>query len=271
MLTLESGRYFGARLRDRRIGGFHVTESRYRPLEQLPQHAHDDHVLIVTVAGSRIDETARSGSINCPTGSVQFHPANIPHAHRFGPTDSIVLNITLSRESCEPFARFTEDRATRDTHSPLQESWLATRMLTESILADAHSDLALHELVAEFFAQAGGAPLTLEENRPRWLDEVLEQLDEGAADNLSLAEISRQAGRNAAHVARSFRRWQGCSIGEYLRRRQLARTVEDLASSAESISAIAMQHGFSDQAHLTRVLRGVLGVTPGQIRRRGRS
>ncbi len=268
MLVLENSTYFGSLVRARQIGSFRVSESRYRPFEKLPQHAHAQHVLIVTLAGSHVDEMARLHDVSCPTGSVQFHPANMPHAHRFGPSDSLVLNITLSDHAIEPYAEFI-DCAPQPNGQPLHARWLATRMLAESITADQHSDLVLHELIAEFFAQTRTLPLAAESSRPRWLDGVMHRVRNEAA-TISLSSLADEFQRHPAHLARSFRKWQGCSIGEYRRRRQLELTVKELAVTSRPISEIALSYGFTDQPHFTRVLRAALGLTPGQIRRRAR-
>jgi AraC-like DNA-binding protein len=67
-------------------------------------------------------------------------------------------------------------------------------------------------------------------------------------------------------LTRSFRRTFGCSIGSYIRRRRLEEAARMLRQTGTSISAIAIHHGFADQAHFTRALRRAAGRTPGALR-----
>jgi AraC-like DNA-binding protein len=67
-----------------------------------------------------------------------------------------------------------------------------------------------------------------------------------------------------------FRHHVGCSIGEYLRRRRIRRAERLLAEPAMSVAAIALETGFCDQSHFTRVFKRATGMTPGAYRRLAR-
>jgi AraC-like DNA-binding protein len=57
------------------------------------------------------------------------------------------------------------------------------------------------------------------------------------------------------HLAVTFRRFHGCSIGEYLRRRRVAQVREILAHSQQPLSDIAIEAGFTDESHMSRTFR----------------
>ena len=82
-----------------------------------------------------------------------------------------------------------------------------------------------------------------------------------------LAELARPAGVHPAHLARSFRRWYGCTPGHYLRRRRLEEAARLLATTDRPVVEIALGLGFYDQAHLTRRFRRPHGLSPARFRR----
>jgi AraC-like DNA-binding protein len=62
----------------------------------------------------------------------------------------------------------------------------------------------------------------------------------------------------------------GVSVSRWIRERRLERCRRDLANPAlgdQSVSAIALRHGFTDPAHFSRLFRAAYGCTPSQYRR----
>jgi AraC-like DNA-binding protein len=99
----------------------------------------------------------------------------------------------------------------------------------------------------------------------RSVDHVREQL---AADlSVSLADLARCTGLSAYHLSRVFRRTTGCTITRYRMRLRLEAALYQLASGETDLATLAVETGFSDQAHLTRLLRREIGQTPGSLRR----
>ena len=70
------------------------------------------------------------------------------------------------------------------------------------------------------------------------------------------------------HLARVFRLHLGCTPGDYLRRRRLARAAVLLRETARPLSDVALACGFADQSHLAHAFRRHAGVSPGAFRRR---
>jgi AraC-like DNA-binding protein len=71
---------------------------------------------------------------------------------------------------------------------------------------------------------------------------------------------------SAFHLVRQFRRYYGVPPYRYLELVRVERAKLLLRSGAR-ISHVAFATGFSDQSHLTRHFKRVLGVTPGSYAR----
>jgi AraC-like DNA-binding protein len=94
------------------------------------------------------------------------------------------------------------------------------------------------------------------------------ELTAGAAALLDapVAALSRRAGISRSHFSRLFHRLCGLSPRDY-RRQARVRAARALIEGGAELSAAAAEAGFADQAHMTRQVRSLLGVTPKTLRR----
>ena len=77
--------------------------------------------------------------------------------------------------------------------------------------------------------------------------------------------LSRRAGVSRSHFSRLFRKLCGLSPRDY-RRQARVRAARALIEAGAGLSAAAAEAGFADQAHMTRQIRSILGVTPKALR-----
>lgn len=90
-------------------------------------------------------------------------------------------------------------------------------------------------------------------------------LSDRYAEDLGLDALAAEAGLSPFQLIRAFRRETAMTPHAYLvdRRIQVAR--ERLRRN-EPVASVALATGFADQAHLTRVFKARVGVTPGAYR-----
>lgn len=84
--------------------------------------------------------------------------------------------------------------------------------------------------------------------------------------DLSIRDIALAAGISPSQLTTAFQRALGQSPYAYVISRRIERATELLRQSDLSIAHVALEAGFCDQAHLTRLCRARLGKTPRQIR-----
>jgi AraC-like DNA-binding protein len=119
--------------------------------------------------------------------------------------------------------------------------------------------LAQLALLAPAPQARGGLP-------PAAMRRVHEYMEAHLHDSIELVELAAIAGLSIFHFARQFKQSAGVTPHYYLIRSRIERARELLASTDLSLSEIAFATGFSDQSHLTRHFRQLIGVTPGQFR-----
>ena len=105
-----------------------------------------------------------------------------------------------------------------------------------------------------------------ERGRPRWLQRVIEYLHDNIGSPATLVHLAAVGEVHPTHLARTFRRWLGCTPGEYARRQQVDYVRRVLVTTNMSISDIAAAAGFFDQSHLCRVFKQHEGLTPTRYR-----
>jgi transcriptional regulator GlxA family with amidase domain len=69
------------------------------------------------------------------------------------------------------------------------------------------------------------------------------------------------------HFSRAFRQRLGIPPMVYVATRRVERAKMMMTSTKEQLTVIALACGFSDQSHLNRAFRRLVGVSPGRWRR----
>jgi transcriptional regulator GlxA family with amidase domain len=88
-------------------------------------------------------------------------------------------------------------------------------------------------------------------------------LHDGFNRTLSLGVLAERARLNKFHALRLFKRATGVPPHEYQRRLRVAHATRMLRAG-HRIADVACAVGFCDQSHLSRALRQITFITPGQ-------
>lgn len=86
---------------------------------------------------------------------------------------------------------------------------------------------------------------------------------------LSLCDWARARGLAPATVSRGFKQVFGVSPHAYRAQMKGIRAWRAIVHGREPLATVATDAGFSDQAHMTRTVQAVTGLTPGAWRRAG--
>ncbi len=99
------------------------------------------------------------------------------------------------------------------------------------------------------------------------LDRLCDYIDAHLAAPLSLEDLARAVGMGPWTLSRLLRQAVASSPYRFVIDRRVARARELVRAGKLPLKDVAAATGFSDQAHLTRMMRARLGVTPGQLRK----
>jgi len=99
------------------------------------------------------------------------------------------------------------------------------------------------------------------------LRRVREYVQVHLSESIDLSMLAGVAGLSMHHFAREFKQSSGVTPHHYLIQKRIERAQEMLAQTELPLAEIAYAVGFSDQGHLARHFRRLLGTTPREFRR----
>ncbi|AIF45884.1 AraC family transcriptional regulator [Dyella japonica] len=245
----------------RQLGGLQISATPYAGGSTLPWHEHDEAYLCLVAAGGYTQQCA-DDELDCQPGMLLTHPQGHRHANRFGSAGARCISIFFGDAPGDGVTRLLGEH--RQLRLPDADRLLA-RIERELRATDDAATLALHSAVLELVALACRAD---DERRPAWLQRVLDRLHDDPLAMPSLHELAGLAGVHPSHLARSFQRAKGASVGEYQRGLRIALARKALAEAHRSIADVAAIAGFTDQSHFARVFRQITGETPRDYRHR---
>lgn len=264
--ALMPGAHFGAVKSVRRIGSLILAESRYSPNLKTPRHSHETASFTMVSFGSYREEFSQK-RFECSAGGVLYRPAGEVHRDAIGNSGAHCLMVEMPAEWTNKLTGVPLDHATISAprHSRY-DAGIAYRLRRELALGDEFSPFVVEALAIELACEMRRASETPDES-PRWLLQLRERIEEEFARLPSLSLLADELGVHPGHMARAFRGHFGCTIGEYARRRKIGYCCECLRDRQVDLCDLAIRAGFSSQAHMTRMFKSQMAMTPGQYRR----
>ena len=118
---------------------------------------------------------------------------------------------------------------------------------------------------------ARGNSETQEKDRTWLIQSPVEYLNAHCDEPLNLSKLCRMAGMCERTLFRHFKKELGTTPMQYLHKLRVRRVMNLLEHSGRSISEIAMQCGFCDSNHMTKIFRAQTGTTPFSFRAKKRA
>lgn len=97
--------------------------------------------------------------------------------------------------------------------------------------------------------------------------EVLAYIEQNLHYKLKAENIAEQVGYSATHLQRVFKFAFHITIAEYIRKRKLASSLNELVHSNMTILDIALMYGFEYEQSFTRAFKAEYRMTPGEYRK----
>jgi len=262
---LPAGNFFGHTLRTRQFSGLRLTETVYSPGMDQPEHGHESPLYCFVLAGTYVERVGRKEQ-RCLPLSLAFHPSGSVHAESYrAPGRHLLLEMDAG------WIEYGREGDLRlDVRADLRDgppAWLMMKIYREFRRFESDSPALIEALILELLAETSRiATGPVEARAPRWLAGVTELLHARFFEPLGLRTVASTAGVHAVHLARCFRKFKGCTIGEYVRMLRVEHAARRIAGSDDPLVEIALETGFADQSHLSRVFKLHTGMLPGEFR-----
>lgn len=255
----------GKNLATRQLNGLSLNEIEYPSNFKIEKHSHNFPLFYLVLEGSFTQFHGRK-SLECFPLTLAFIPLDQVHSANIYGAGARCFMLEFKDYWFERFHNQSPLTCSVDFKSSLP-NLIATKLYQEFQQKDTFSSLAIEGLILELIAETSRNYVKLSEhNRPRWLKQVEEILQDGFSDQLTLFDIARSVDIHPMHLARVFRQQYHCTIGEYIRKLRIEYTCHQITITDTSLIEIALKAGFYDQSHFSRSFKQIMGLTPTEYR-----
>ena len=200
----------------------------------LERHVHRVPYAALVLSG-RYEEAGDSGRFEVTAGNAVFHDTFEAHRNHFPDAGAIVLNLPLR----------------------------STMSYAAGIASVADSDMVARTARSDRAAAAELLISTAKRWQPRssdWPDELALRLID--CTSLKLSQWGEENGIAPWTISRGFRQVFGTSPEAFRARIRAQRALKRIQFAQEPLSVIAAELRFADQAHMTRSVKLLTGITP---------
>ena len=152
-----------------------------------------------------------------------------------------LIMLTLNDEQTNRIINYTTIISSRTASDSILSSYFLTMYLLEKIVGDAN-----------FF----------EKSKPQWFSELLLKINAPQNLHWSVNDILNACNVSHTHLLRAFKKYENCSIIEYLTNLKMSQACSLLLYSNISILEIALQLGYSDSSHFGRTFKRLYKISP---------
>jgi AraC family transcriptional regulator len=263
--------------------GWNGVEVQYheQPAGEMPENSTNQHLISVhlqNVLGTQertLDGKKWVGPLE--NGQISLIPANSFHAANWtnlAKVNILILEpeylVQLAHESVE--VERVELRPILNIHDPIIYN-IASLLLLESQSNKAQSLLYVGGLATTLSAHLLRNYCTIPQKLRKYEDGLskvklqmaLDFIQSHLSETVSLEEISTELEMSSYYFCRLFKISTGISPYQYLIQCRIERAKDLLLQGQMRTAQVAVEVGFSDQSHLIRHFKKVVGVTPKQF------
>jgi len=202
----------------------------------MPRHRHAEPYMAIVVEGG-YQEAGDSGRVEARPGDVLLHGAYHAHRDAFLSCGATVLNLPIETATQSGFGWIGDvDAIVRLAE---RDPWQAVSLATAHMVSN-------ESLLAE------------------WPDLLAAALQDDP--DLRIADWAAGMGLAAASVSRGFGRAYGVSPKRFRLEVRARQAASRLSSWRDGLASFAAELGFADQAHLSRAIISLTGLTPARLR-----
>lgn len=243
--------------------GIAVVETEYQNKVYEGWHSHNNaHITLFLKGGTT--EKRKNFSETVGPGSLLFYHSDELHLNQNTLFPSQNINIEIEEKLLKEL-QINESIIEKSVQNATLTKFIILKIFKESLVSDAFSGDTINML----FAQLSNSNAHLErfEKSPFWVKSLNELLNDCWNENPNLHDLAQILNLNPITISKHFPKYFGCTLGEYMRRIKINRSLSLIQSNPGNLTEIAFQCGFSDQSHFIRTFKSQTGFLPKQFQK----
>lgn len=264
MYELEKEKYLGnTRNIFNSAQGIAVVETEYQNKVYEGWHSHNNaHITLFLKGGTT--EKRKNFSESVGPGSLLFYHSDELHLNQDTLFPSRNINIEIE-ENLFKELEINEAIIEKSVKNTMLTKFLILKIFKESQTPDSFSE----DNITMLFSQLTNAHNSLEkfEKSPFWVKSLKELLNDCWNENPNLQDLSQVLNLNPITISKHFPRYFGCTLGEYMRRIKIDRSLSLIHSEQHNLTEIGLECGFADQSHFIRTFKNQTGFLPKQFQK----
>jgi AraC family transcriptional regulator len=157
----------------------------------------------------------------------------------------------------------SESQIERSVKDNLDAKFRILKMQQEMTIADSCSQLSIQTLLLDLI---NFSKHSYNQSTPKWVHLLVDLLNDRWNEQVTLNELSIATETHPVTISKHFRKYFSCTLGEYLRKLKIDKSIPLIKNSRMSLTDIAHHCGFTDQSHFTKNFKQMTGFLPKEFR-----
>ncbi|WJS95897.1 helix-turn-helix transcriptional regulator [Flavobacterium johnsoniae] len=243
--------------------GIAIVETEYQNKVYEGWHSHNNAHLTLFLKGGTTEKRKNFNETVGP-GSLLFYHSDELHLNQNTLFPSRNINVEIEENLLKEL-QINETTIEKSIQNSSYIKFLILKIFRETQCADTFSN----DTIKMLFSQLSLANDYLQryEKSPFWVKSLHELLNDCWNENPNLNDLAQVLNLNPITISKHFPKYFGCTLGEYMRRIKINRSLSLIQSSSENLTEIALRCGFSDQSHFIRTFKNQTGFLPKQFQK----
>lgn len=258
-MKLEQAEYTGITAKKYNFDSFVLSIVNFHDFAPEDWHYHENtHLSLVLQGGSR--ESRKTEDIQLTPGKVILYNKGELHSNKHTAFPSKHLIIELKKEfhkaNCLNQKQFSKSNTTNiDLYLNL------LKIYHEIHLNDVYSPETIHFSFNQLLESDHSSSYM-----PVWMNYLKESVHDRWDEFIPLNDLASTFNVHPVTVSKYFKKFYKCTLGDYMRKIKVERSIFFLLNTNKPISEIAHICGFTDQSHMNKVFKLYIGFLPNHFR-----
>jgi AraC family transcriptional regulator len=265
MKHLQTGQFHGLTNTTIHLNGITLTDTEYTH-DSVDWHYHENAYFTFILDGNILEGNSKE-IFHCSAGTLLFHNREEPHYNIKPDGFTRGFHIEFRKSWFDNFAFEINCLQGSINISNPDIKILLYKIFKETKIDDDASAISIQGLLLQTLSQLFRSCQVQQNKTPSWVNKIKEILHDEFYKNNSLETLVKTLDIHPVHLSRYFPKYFQCSLGEYIRKLRVEKSLSLLSNRKYSLTEIAFECGFADQSHFTRCFKEINGINPSSYRK----